>query len=203
MFSALASAIKGLKDVPVSKERQQTLQPLTAFIQDKVTHNQDVNINFICTHNSRRSHLSQIWAQALASYFKVPNVTCYSGGTQVTAIYPMVIKTLKGSGFEIQQLSEGSNPVYAIKYAQNKLPIMGFSKTMDHAFNPASGFAAVMTCSQADAGCPFVPGAECRLPMTYDDPKAFDGTPLQEEKYQERSLQIAAEMYHVFSQIKR
>lgn len=203
MFSALASAIEGLKDVPVSKERQQTLQPLTAFIQDKVTHNQDVNINFICTHNSRRSHLSQIWAQALASYFKVPNVACYSGGTQVTAIYPMVIKTLKNSGFDIQQLSEGSNPVYAIKYAQNKPPIMGFSKIMDHAFNPASNFAAVMTCSQADAGCPFVPGAECRLPMTYDDPKAFDGTPLQEEKYQERSLQIAAEMYHVFSQIKR
>ncbi len=75
------------------------------------------------------------------------------------------------------------------------------SGKLDDHFNPASDFAAVMTCSQADVGCPFITGAEKRIPVTYDDPKAFDQTPQQKEKYHERSLQIATEMHYVFSQI--
>ena len=59
-----------------------------------------------------------------------------------------------------------------------------------------------MTCDNADEGCPMVYGAEARFPIKYDDPKAFDGTDLMNEKYSERSLQIASEMYYVFSQIK-
>jgi arsenate reductase len=55
-----------------------------------------------------------------------------------------------------------------------------------------------MTCSQADG--PFC--SQKRIPITYEDPKAFDNTPQQAEKYQERSLQIATEMLYVFSQIK-
>ena len=60
-----------------------------------------------------------------------------------------------------------------------------------------------MTCSEADAGCPFVAGAEKRFPVTYEDPKAFDGTPRQREKYLERSLQIATEMAYVFSHVSK
>lgn len=60
-----------------------------------------------------------------------------------------------------------------------------------------------MTCSQADGGCPFISGAEKRIAITYDDPKAFDNTDQQTEKYNERSLQIATEMFYVFSQIKK
>ena len=59
-----------------------------------------------------------------------------------------------------------------------------------------------MTCNNADEGCPMVFGVEARFPIKYDDPKAFDGTELMNEKYAERSLQIASEMYFVFSQIK-
>jgi len=114
----------------------------------------------------------------------------------------MVSKTLKLAGFNITILSEGNNPVYAIKYATNAYPVIGFSKKYDDDFNPQSEFAAIMTCSQADAGCPFIPGAEKRIPITFEDPKAFDGTPQQSEKYKERSIQIATEMFYVFSQIK-
>ena len=64
-------------------------------------------------------------------------------------------------------------------------------------------FAAIMTCSQADGGCPFIAGAEKRIPITFEDPKAFDNTPQQKEKYEERSFQIATEMFYVFSQIKQ
>ena len=44
-------------------------------------------------------------------------------------------------------------------------------------------------------------GAEKRIPITFEDPKAFDNTPQQAEKYNERSLQIATELFYVFSQI--
>jgi arsenate reductase len=129
-------------------------------------------------------------------------VFCYSGGTEATALFPLVVKTLEHSGFKIKTIAAGNNPVYAIKYGRNKHPIIAFSKTYDDDFNPQSEFAAIMTCSQADGGCPFIAGAENRIPITFEDPKAFDNTPQQAEKYQESSLQIATEMFYVFSQIK-
>jgi arsenate reductase len=138
----------------------------------------------------------------LAHYFKVHNVFCFSGGTEATALFPIVADTLKATGFEIENLSQEKNPVYSIKYGPNEHPVIGFSKKLDDPFNPRSGFAAVMTCSQADEGCPFVFGAEMRIPITFEDPKAFDDTPIQKEKYMERSVQIATELFYVFSNIR-
>lgn len=187
----------------ISEERKSLSQPLIDFIQRKHDAQQEVRLNLICTHNSRRSHLSQVWAQTAAAHYGIKNVCCYSGGTEATALFPVVAETLKQSGFKIQIIAEGNNPVYAIKYANNEPAIIGFSKTYDDDFNPKSEFAAVMTCSQADGGCPFISGAEKRIPITFEDPKAFDNTPLQNEKYQERSLQIATEMFYIFSKIKQ
>lgn len=202
LYQHIQNTLASLKFDPISYERKQTLQPLIDYIQTKVTENKNTNLNFICTHNSRRSHLSQVWAQAAAYFYQLKNVYCYSGGTEATALFPMAAKTLEKDGFEIEILSEGKNPVYAIKYAENEHPIVGFSKTFDHPFNPKSEFAAIMVCSDADANCPFIPGAEKRIPVKYDDPKAFDNTPKQAEKYKERSNQIAAEMLYIFSQVK-
>ena len=201
VFPEIERAIKGLNPKTISKERKVSLQPLIDFIQLKASKSQEIRINFICTHNSRRSHMSQVWAQTLAHYFNVKNVFCYSGGTEATAMFPMVAQTLENSGFLVRALSEGNNPVYSIKYADNEHPIIGFSKKLDDAFNPKSGFAAIMTCDSANEACPFVPGAEKRVPITFEDPKAFDHTPQQAEKYKERSLQIATELLYVFSQI--
>ncbi|MDQ6531044.1 protein-tyrosine-phosphatase [Flavobacterium sp. LHD-85] len=202
MYPDLTKTIESLPFAFLSEDRKQILQPLIEFIQAKTTNQQEVRLNLICTHNSRRSHLSQVWAQTAASYYDIKNVACYSGGTEATALFPMVAETLKNSGFRIKTLSVGSNPVYAIKYSANELPVIGFSKTYDDDFNPENGFAAIMTCSQADGGCPFIAGAEKRIPITFEDPKISDGTPLQKETYLERSLQIATEMFYVFSQIK-
>ncbi|MBD0779161.1 protein-tyrosine-phosphatase [Maribacter sp. ANRC-HE7] len=201
LFEKIEDIVSALNIETITDERKETLQPLIDFIQSKVNDKETIRINFICTHNSRRSHLSQIWAQTLAYHFNIPNVHCYSGGTEATALFPMVAQTLQNSGFEIQLLSEGPNPVYSIKYAANEHPVIGFSKKLDDEFNPKSGFAAIMTCSQADGGCPFIAGAEKRIPITFEDPKAFDNTPQQAEKYKERSLQIATELFYVFSQI--
>ncbi|QTD37176.1 protein-tyrosine-phosphatase [Polaribacter batillariae] len=202
LFLEIEQVIKKLNTQTISSERKETLQPLIDFIQSKVLSNKEIRINFICTHNSRRSHLSQIWAQTMANYFNIKNVFCYSGGTEETALFPMVAETLQNSGFQINTISKNENPVYSIKYAENEHPIIGFSKKLDDAFNPRSKFVAIMTCDSANEACPFVPGAEKRIPITFEDPKAFDNTPQQAEKYYERSVQIATEMFHIFSQIK-
>jgi len=201
LFSKIEVLIKALNPKSISEERQSVLQPLVEFIQSKVSSNEEIRINFICTHNSRRSHLSQVWAQTMAYYFNIKNVFCYSGGTEATALFPIAAETLKNSGFKVKTISEGNNPIYSIKYADNEHPIIAFSKKLDDDFNPKSEFAAIMTCSQADNGCPFIAGAEQRIPITFEDPKAFDNTPQQAEKYKERSLQIATELFYVFSQI--
>ncbi|WP_445954723.1 arsenate-mycothiol transferase ArsC [Yeosuana sp.] len=202
IYTDIKKVIDVLKIEIISEERKTVLQPLIDFIQLKKNNHKDIRLNFICTHNSRRSHLSQVWAQTMASYFNLKNVFCYSGGTEATALFPMVAETLINYGFNIKTISEGKNPIYAIKYSENEHPVIGFSKTYDDTFNPKSEFAAILTCSQADAGCPFIAGAEKRIPVTFEDPKAFDNTPQQTEKYNERSIQIATELFYVFSQIK-
>jgi arsenate reductase len=202
LFTTLRNLIGSLDTGVLSAERKLALQPLISFIQAKISRQQDVLLNFICTHNSRRSHLAQVWAQAMASYFNIKNVSCYSGGTEATALFPVVAQTLENSGFKVNTVSIGTNPVYNIKYADNEPPIIGFSKTYDDNFNPQSEFAAVMTCSQADDGCPYIAGAEQRIAMTFEDPKVFDNTSQQAKKYNERSIQIATELFFVFSQIK-
>ncbi len=199
VYTAIESVIEGLNIETITQERKETLQPLIDFIREKVANKEEIRLNFICTHNSRRSHLSQIWAQTIAAYLGVREVFCYSGGTEATAMYPMVVETLKKSGFLITTIAASTNPIYAIKYTENAHPIIGFSKEYGATFNPQSAFAAIMTCSQADGGCPFIAGAEKRIPITYEDPKAFDGTPEQADKYEERSLQIATELLYVFT----
>jgi len=202
LFQELESVAITFKFDNITPDRKVILQPLIDFIQEKHSAQKEIRLNLICTHNSRRSHLSQVWAQTAAAYYSIKNVFCYSGGTEATALFTVVAETLKRSGFKIHVIAEGNNPVYAIKYSDNEHPVIGFSKTYDDEFNPSSAFAAILTCSHADGGCPFISGAEKRIPITFDDPKAFDNTPQQAEKYQERSLQIATEMFYIFSQIK-
>ncbi|MEY2739797.1 MAG: hypothetical protein RL259_1706 [Bacteroidota bacterium] len=202
MLVNLSKTIAIIKEISVPKDRKDVLQTLVEYIQNKVNANEEIRLNFICTHNSRRSHLSQIWAQTMAFQFGIKNVFCYSGGTEATAMFPKVAETLSNQGFQIEKVSQEQNPVYAIKFDQNQHPVICFSKTYFDDFNPKNNFAAIMTCSNADEGCPMVFGAEARFPIKYDDPKAFDETEQMNEKYTERSLQIASEMYFVFSQIK-
>lgn len=203
IFEKTSNFVTQLDVTTVSEERKLILQPLIDFIQSKQDKNEVIQLNFICTHNSRRSHLAQIWAYTMAHYYDLPNVSCFSGGTEATAIYPTVIDVLKASGFEIDYLADPKNPKYVIKHAQNEASIIAFSKRWDDASNPKDSFCAVMTCSQADADCPIIFGADKRIPIHYTDPKAYDHSPHKMEKYNKTSLKIATEMKYVFSQIKQ
>ena len=202
VFESIEKIISTLNVDTISIERKTVLQPLIDFIQAKIDKQKEICLNFICTHNSRRSHLSQIWAQTMAHHFNIKDVQCYSAGTEATALFPVIAESLTNSGFSIRKKDEKNNPIYSIKFAENQHPIIGFSKTLNDDFNPKSDFAAIMTCSQADEDCPFIVGAEKRIAIPFEDPKAFDNTTQQLEKYKERSLQIATEMLYVFSKIK-
>ncbi|MEQ8880246.1 MAG: protein-tyrosine-phosphatase [Cyclobacteriaceae bacterium] len=200
MIPTLSTTIDQVISQDIPDERKQVLDPLIAYIQEKLDQQADVNLNFICTHNSRRSQFSQIWAQTAADYYGIP-VKSFSGGVEVTAFNERAVASIKRSGFKVT--SEGdTNPVYTVFHSDNNEGISLFSKLFDDPVNQSDHFAAVMTCSHADENCPFIPGAEKRIPVLYEDPKAFDGTPEEASKYDERSIQIAAEMFYVFSMIK-
>lgn len=186
----------------ISPDRRKLLSELTDFIQNKIALSQKVSLNFICTHNSRRSHIAQIWAQTAASYYGVPNVKCFSGGTEATAFNPRAVKAMLYAGFSVFKTEEGDNPKYEVCFSNDAPPIISFSKKYNDPFNQSKDFAAIMTCSQADENCPLVLGASARIAITYDDPKDFDGTSLEEAKYKERVNQIGREILFAFSQVR-
>lgn len=186
----------------ISNERKIILNQLTRFIQAKKELNASIDLNFICTHNSRRSHIAQFWAQAAAAYYGIKNVHCFSGGTEATALNPRAVKAMQDAGFSITKTKEGENPVYEVWYADGEKPVIAFSKTYDDPFNLTKDFAAIMTCSHADENCPLVFGASERIALTYNDPKEFDGTPQETEKYAERVHQIGTEIFYAFSRVK-
>lgn len=191
-----------LEPSAVPRERQEILANLAAFLQTKVDKKEMIHLNFICTHNSRRSQLCQVWAQIAAYYFGVENLKTFSGGTEATTFHPNAVRALAGSGLDIAKEDKADNPIYTVRYAQGADPIKCFSKVYDDPAN-VTPFIAVMTCSDAETNCPFIPEAEARFPIKYEDPKKSDGTPLQDAVYAERSRQIAAEMMYLFSQVKK
>lgn len=201
-FTSIENTINTLDTATITEPRKKILAKLSKYIQQKVNQNDSINLNFICTHNSRRSHLGQIWAQTLANFYQIENLKAYSGGTEATAVFPKIVETVKNQGFQIEVIEEGKNPLYTVYFDEDCDPVLCFSKIYDDIDNPESDFAAIMTCDSANEGCPFIPGANQRVAVTYEDPKNSDGTPQQDEVYRLKSLEIATELKYVFSQIK-
>lgn len=179
---------------------------LLSRIADKVveiynTHDGHVSINFICTHNSRRSQLGQVWTFFASHYFDL-NITPYSGGTEVTAFHRNTVKTLKdvGFSFNVKEFSH-QNPVYEVSFEGTDNSILGFSKTFDHNVNKAP-YIAVTTCDSADENCPFIAEAIHRFHLPYTDPKYADGTPEQDAAYLKTNGEVASEMYFIFERVK-
>lgn len=186
----------------IPQERRIELEKIAAFIQARVKSGEPIQLTYICTHNSRRSHFGQIWGATAAAYYNIPNVKTFSGGTEATAFNERAVAACKRVGFEIKTVIQGKNPVYEVKYAANAEPIRLFSKLFSDSSNPQNGFCAIMTCTQADEACPVVKGASLRVSLPYEDPKHFDGQPNETEKYDERCKQIATETLYVFSKVK-
>jgi arsenate reductase len=197
--TSLASYEAGVDAIP--PERKEHLERLVAFVRSKRSAGDTARLLFICTHNSRRSHMGQAWAAAAAAYYGIDHVDAFSGGIEVTAFNPRAMAALERAGFQLANPG-GDNPHVKITYATNRPPLEAFSKKYTDPFNPKENFAAIMTCSHADAECPVVLGASARVAIPYDDPKSSDGTPEETATYDARSRQIASEMLFLFSRVK-
>ena len=197
MDNPIIKLINQLDILKIENHRKVLLKPLQEYISQKVKQKTEINLNFICTHNSRRSQLSQMWAKVIADFYGF-NINSFSGGIEITACNERTVASFERMGFKVINPG-GQNPHYLVKYHKNKEALILFSKIYDDAPNPKAHFAAVMTCTHADKNCPFIPGAEKRISLPYEDPKAFDDTPDEAKMYDERSLQIATEMKYIFS----
>lgn len=184
----------------IAPERRERLAELAAFVRERGGAGQPAELTFICTHNSRRSHMAQLWAAAVAASLGLDHVRTYSGGTEATAFNPRAVAALRRAGFEIDA-PDGDNPRYQVVFSENAPALTCFSKVYDHPDNPRAGFAAVMTCSDADEACPAVPGAALRVAVPWTDPKASDGSPAEAATYDARCRQIAVEMLALFSAV--
>jgi arsenate reductase (thioredoxin) len=188
----------------IPPERRQALREITRYAEEGLGKNQDVKLTFICTHNSRRSHLAQIWTAVAANYYGLgESISSFSGGTETTAFNPRAVAALQRAGLQLNSQDHSTNPRYSVRFSEDGSPLECFSKKYSDESNPQSGFAAIMTCSHADESCPIVRGAEDRIAIPYVDPKVSDGSPEEVATYDARCRQIAQEMFYWVSKIQR
>jgi arsenate reductase len=201
MFQELENTITKLTNASsISAERTTLLNSMADYISVLIQKGESVKLNFICTENSRRSHLSQLLAAAIAHKLNVP-VETYSGGTKVSACNPRTVAALRRAGFQIVE-DTGENPHYEVRYADDADPILAYSKLYDAPENPQDSFIAVMVCGHADENCPFIPNAQKRFAVTFDDPKVADDTPEEAAAYDAKIIEIGAQLFYLFNSIK-
>lgn len=187
--------------IPTTRKTQ--LDKLAGYFSEKYKNGAVPKATVICTHNSRRSHIGQLWISVAAAYYDLPKVETFSGGTAITAFNPRAVKALQELGFEVTtENNQAENPVYQVRWNDGMPPYAAFSKRYDDPPNPLENFAAIMVCTSADEGCPLVAGCDFRMVLPFDDPKAFDDTPLAAAKYEERARDIGREFLYVFGQCK-
>lgn len=183
----------------ISEERKEVLRDIGRYIYEKRTSGEPVKLTVICTHNSRRSHMGQLWVEVAAVWYGMDEVSAFSGGTETTAFNPRAVDALNRAGFRIKKVNNAENPTYEgvfLRGLGRKDPILMYSKKYDDRQNPGSNFAAIMVCSDADESCPVVPGAEFRAAVPFDDPRYFDNTASEELKYDETVREIAREIFY-------
>lgn len=184
----------------IPSDRKTDLAEVADYVRKRLSKSEPAKLTFICTHNSRRSHLSQIWAQVAAEYYGVDGVETFSGGTEATAFNPRAVAALQRCGLRIvADDPTASNPRYSVHTSDASPPRVCFSKVYGDPPNPSKGYCAVMTCSQADDACPLVMGCDLRMPIRYEDPKVADDTEFESQRYDERSAQICSEMLYMLS----
>lgn len=193
--------IDQIKKHAIANERIELLHAIAERIASLISGGKGVNLQFVCTHNSRRSQFSQIWAHAFCHYFNLHTVYCFSAGTEATALFPKVAEILEQQGMRVSKLSHDNNPFYLIKPFSDSQSLFCFSKTLSHPVCPETNLLALMTCAEADAACPMVPGAIARFPLRYKDPKFADNTPQMDDVYLECSNYIACELFELFGHV--
>lgn len=190
----------------IDSTRKMVLNQIAGEVFNQIQTQGKANLTVICTHNSRRSHIGQLWLSVAAVFYGVNQLNAFSGGTEATRFHSNAIDGLKRAGFKIATGGSGvqgrDNPTYTVNIGKNLPAFIAFSKRFDHRDNPKTGFAAILVCSEADEACPVVPGARARFSLPHNDPKHFDGTPAAQKAYDDTVKNIAIEMMYVVAKVK-
>lgn len=193
---------KAKENIVTLDSRYELLISIAQKITKELYDRKKLNLNFICTHNSRRSQMAQVWSYFATEYFGLDAISSFSGGTEVTAFHRNTVKTLQKSGFEFSVLDfSHQNPKYSISFHNSTKSILGFSKIFDNQINEYP-YIAITTCDSADQNCPFIPDAIHRFHLPYTDPKISDRTEDQDSRYMDTNQQIAGETFIIFQEVK-
>ncbi len=201
IYPLIQQVIRAIDVEQIATKRKSELDVLSDYVQTNINNGKAVLLNFICTHNARRSQFAQLWAQVAADFYGV-NAVCFSGGVEETEFSPIAVESLKRLGFTVSK--KGTiNPVYEVSWRTGTKPLVMFSKLYDDRVNPSANFAAIMTCADANENCPLIAGGDKRIALNHEDPKRYDNTPLAPAFYDYCSFKIATELFYVFSNIRK
>ena len=189
---------------PFSPRRRDRLDALAAHLRERYQVGMTLRVTVICTHNSRRSHLAQVWLAHWLATYRIP-AEIHSAGTEVTAVYPAIVSTLREADFDIRPAdsSETDNPRYLLRLAADGEPLSLYSKRLDDPALPAFDFTALLVCDGAAEACPVVAGAEARFVLPFRDPKWSDGTTEMAAAYRTASEEINESMKYLANRIQQ
>lgn len=201
LYPALARWLQARREAgpEIDPLRRARLDELAGFLL--ANRDRPASLVFVCTHNSRRSQMSQAIASALAVASGMGQLQPGSAGTERTRCHPNALAALRRAGFGVgEPTGDADNPRHPLQLGNGIAGPWLYSKRLDEALDGPAPRAAVMTCSSADAGCPVVPGVELRLSLPYDDPKAADESAGADAAYDHCAGMIAAELGVAFPQ---
>lgn len=202
--NTIVSKINKLEDQTylISALRKEELDNLAELIVSEYDDYGEVDVIVICTENSLRSQLGQLWIQSIAQNYNLDFLSVYSGGTEVTSFNANMVKALSKYGFTIDKLNDIENPGYLISQSEDdKSTDVMFSKLYDDELNPEYDFIALIICEQADKNCPVIEESSHRLFMPYENVKVFDNTDQQLVKYNEKIEEIGREMIYMIKKV--
>lgn len=185
----------------ITAERKALLQKCAVSIANQIEKEDATNLVVICTHNSRRSQLGELYLATAAHAYGINNIKSFSGGSEATAFNHRMVNAVLRKGFSIQLLEAGENPRYQISLHDHLFENEFFSKVYDHPFNPTENFVAILVCHSADEACPSILGASDRFFIPYVDPKMSDDSPKEAEVYDAKVNEIGAEMFYLIKQL--
>jgi len=181
----------------INDQRKSQLQPVMDYVLNVISGGREPQLLFVCTQNSRRSMFTQVWAQLAGWVCGIKNFHSHSAGSELAALHSNTRDALIRAGIKIDQLTGGENPLYRAVFSEAFPSMYLFSKQVNFSENPKKDFGAVLVCVEDAETCPFIPSAEVRIPLPYDDPKKFDDTDQIAAAYDRSSQQIASEMFYV------
>lgn len=203
LVEPLQRYLRDLLATDAPSHRPTELKMGSDFVRTQAEKGRPAELIFICTHNSRRSHLAHVWADTAAKYYRLDHVATYSGGVEATACDVRTVRALRRAGFSVTRSSDLANPIYIVQAFDARPPIECYSKIYSERANPAAGFAAMMCCADVDQECPVVKGAAIRVPLHYEDPKVADDTNQESSQYDQRCLQIGRDMFQMMAMARQ